>query len=86
MSTIVVLGILAFGCLLVGMIGYSTITDSIIKDQRREIARLRTENKRLEAALHGMACAKVMRVYREPINQPECTIVRNDGEDPFALW
>ena len=70
MSTIVVLGILAFGCLLIGMIGYSTMTDKVIKDQEREISRLRRDNKRLEAALAGK----------------QITVVRNDNKDPFKAW
>ena len=70
MSTIVVLGILAFGCLLIGMIGYSTMTDKVIKDQEREISRLRRDNKRLEAALAGR----------------QITVVRNDNKDPFKAW
>lgn len=50
MDWIAVLGILAFGCLIIGWLGYTRFTDSIIKEQEREIARLRTENKRLSAA------------------------------------
>lgn len=58
METIAVVGIIAFGGLLVSLIGYTTMTDSVIKDQKREIARLRNENRKLEAALIGKKCLK----------------------------
>lgn len=50
MDWIVILGILAFGCLIIGWIGYSRITDNLLKEQEREIAKLRRENQRLTTA------------------------------------
>ena len=50
MDWIVILGILAFGCLIIGWIGYSRITDNLLKEQEREIAQLRRENRRLTTA------------------------------------
>ena len=46
MDTVMVLGILALVGLIVGWIGYSAYTDSIIRDQEREIARLKSELRR----------------------------------------
>lgn len=50
MDWILILGILAFGCLIIGWIGYSRITDNLLKEQEREIAKLRRENRRLTTA------------------------------------
>lgn len=41
MDTIMALALIGFSGLIIGWIGYSTITDNIIRDQEREIARLK---------------------------------------------
>jgi hypothetical protein len=48
MDTFIVIGIVALGAIFIGFVGHCWVTNSIIKDQQREIAKLRTENKRLK--------------------------------------
>lgn len=86
MDVVFFVGMISFGLMLIGWIGYSILTNQVIRDQEREISRLIKEIEQLRTALHGRASVKNLRVYRAPINRPECTIVRNDGEDPFKEW
>jgi hypothetical protein len=41
MDTIMMIAFAALFLLMIGFIGYTTVTDSIIKDQEREIARMK---------------------------------------------
>lgn len=50
MDTFLLFGLIGFGCLILGILGYTTITNKIIKEQEREIAQLKTENKRIKSA------------------------------------
>ena len=50
MDWLLILGVLAFGGLIIGWMGYSRITDNLLKEQEREIAKLRRENRRLTTA------------------------------------
>ena len=57
MDWILILGILAFGGLIIGWIGYSRITDNLLKEQEREIAKLRRENRRLTTEMEALDLA-----------------------------
>ena len=55
MDWFLLLGIITFSILIVCFIAYATTTSSIIKDQEREIAALKTTIKRLKAKRGGNA-------------------------------
>lgn len=76
MDWLLILGILAFGGLIIGWMGYTTITDSLIKDQKREIRKLENENRKLKAAIRGSRVIKSIEIYTEP-QQPNLRIVRH---------
>ena len=78
MDWLLILGILAFGGLIIGWMGYTTITDSLIKDQKREIRKLENENRKLKAAIRGLENIKMMsnKLYASP-EKPDIVIVRH---------
>ena len=78
MDWFLILGILAFGGLIIGWMGYTTITDNIIKDQKREIRKLENENRKLKAAIRGLENIKTMpnKLYASP-EKPNIVIVRH---------
>lgn len=76
MDWLLILGILAFGGLIIGWMGYTTITDSLIKDQKREIRKLENENRKLKAAIRGSRMIKSIEVYTDP-QKPNLRIVRH---------
>lgn len=89
MDWLLILGVLAFGGLIIGWMGYTTITDSLIKDQKREIAKLRSENRRLKAALNKVEYLKSLKkircaVTRQDLREPLVTI--HNIDDPFQEW
>ena len=51
MDWFLILGMIGFGCLVLGFLGYSTTTNKIIKEQEKEIAALHTEVRRLEMTI-----------------------------------
>lgn len=89
MDWLLILGVLAFGGLIIGWMGYTTITDSLIKDQKREIAKLRSENRRLKAALNKVEYLKSIKKIRcavspQDLREPLVTI--HNIDDPFQEW
>ena len=69
-------------CLLaIFVLAYKVVTDNIIKDQERELARLRTENKRLRSALRGAKYVDNLKLSNEPV-EPSVTfhIVNPEGK------
>lgn len=74
MDVVFLVGMLGFGLMLIGWLGYSTLTNQEIRDQEREITRLITENEQLRTALRGKAQVT-----------PECTVINNE-KDPFKEW
>ena len=80
MDYFLLFGLMGFGCLIIGFLGYKFYTEKIIKDQETEIAQLRTENRRLQAALRGKQYVKSMKMSSEPatgIQRPVITIANN---------
>ncbi len=59
MDYFLLFGLIGFGLLFVGLIGYSAITKKIIKDQEQEIEILKTDNERLRSSI-----AKLERIKR----------------------
>ena len=79
-------------CLLaVFVLAHTVVTDKIIKDQERELARLRTENKRLRSALRGAKHVDNLKLSNEPV-EPSITftVVNPEGkkvlERLFEQW
>lgn len=80
-----IVGLLLIGGLLVSFICYKYYTESIIKDQEREIAKLKTENKRLYSALRGAKYVSKLVVSKNTIDFPATAKIelreRNNAED-----
>lgn len=69
-------------CLLaIFVLAYKIVTDKIIKDQDREIAALKTENKRLRSALRGAKYVDNIKLSKDPV-EPSVTfhIVNPEGK------
>ena len=67
-----ILMILAAFCLVIviaSFIGYAVMTNSIIRDQGKEIAKLRTENFRLEAKLKNKSNVRVVEIHDHRIDE-----------------
>jgi type II secretory pathway pseudopilin PulG len=47
MDTFLLFGLIGFGCLILGILGYTTMTNKIIKEQEREIEALKAVNRTL---------------------------------------
>ena len=62
------------GCLIGFFIAYSTTTSRIIKDQEKEIAKLRTSNMRLQAALRGRKYVGKVKLSGKPTNAPQAVV------------
>jgi hypothetical protein len=91
MDTIMAWFGITLALLVVCWICYSHLTSSIIKDQQREIARLKRDKKRLESAVRASREVKSIEVYTEPSRQPQkanLRIIRHtDGKDElFGEW
>ena len=90
METIMIVMGIVIGMLAVVFTAYSRITDGIIKDQQREIARLRRDNVRLSSAVRGSRLVQDIKVYSQPIEKPQkpnLRIVRRTEDDNlFGEW
>ena len=72
-------------CLLaVFVLAHTIVTDKIIKDQERELARLRTENKRLRSALRGAKYVDNLKLSNEPV-EPSMTFTVVNPEAKSVL-
>lgn len=79
-------------CLLaIFVLAYKAVTDNIIKDQERDLAALKTENKRLRSALRGAKYVDNLKLSNEPV-EPSVTIhiinpeSKKVLEDLFEQW
>lgn len=70
MDYFLLFGLIGFACCIFGFIGYATITNKIIKDQEREIAKLETENRRLKSALRGVKSINYLYLSNKPLDYP----------------
>ena len=74
MDFIVVCIFITLGIIIISFIGYKVMTDKIIKDQEKEIAKLKTETFRLQAKLKNKSNVKTIEIYDNTIapgNIPE---------------
>lgn len=70
-----IVGLLLIGGLLVSFICYKFYTESIIKDQERELAKLKTENKRLNGD-YARKSAELVKLKRiQPVKMQAIEIV-----------
>ena len=68
MSFIITLAMVMFVLLVACIIGYVFNTNSIIKDQEKQIARLSTEKIRLQAALNKASNTQVIEIHDSTVN------------------
>lgn len=71
MDYFLLFGLVGFGCLILGILGYTVTTNKIIKDQEQEIEILKTDNERLRSALRGARYVKKIVYGDYKINNPE---------------
>ena len=69
MNFIVISIFATLGILIAAFVGYSVTTGSIIRDQEKQIAKLRTENFRLKAAQHGRQHVQVVEIHDHRIDE-----------------
>jgi Tfp pilus assembly protein PilN len=70
MRSLIIIGIVALVLLAVCISFYTAYTNSIIKDQEREIAKLETENKRLKSAIRGAQYVTKIVFSDKPLDYP----------------
>lgn len=68
MSFVITLIMVLFVLLVACIIGYVFNTNSIIKDQEKQIARLSTEKIRLQAALNKVSNTQVIEIHDSTVN------------------
>ena len=73
-------------CLIVAIIAYVIVTNRIIKDQDKQIAKLNTEVFRLQAKLHRATCRKAPEVIPEVIEIHDRTIDPENVPDFSKDW
>ena len=86
MDTFLLFGLIGFGCLILGILGYTTITNKIIKDQEREIAALTTENKRLKSALRGVKSVSKIVLSDKPLDYPPTDKIKLSARDSLKEY
>ena len=87
MDWMLIVGGVAFLALFIGVAGYTTMTNKIITEQDKELARLKAENRRLEAALAGAKAVKALKKHPLYRDNPKVEIeVINNTADPFKPW
>ena len=70
-----------WGLMVFCFICYSVTTKNIIRDQEKEIATLKTHNRRLQAALRGSRFVTTIVTSKDPVKNPKA-IVKPD----FREW
>ena len=86
MDTFLLFGLIGFGCLILGILGYTTITNKIIKDQEREIAALTTENKRLKSTLRGVKTVSKIVLSDKPLDYPPTAKIMLSARDSLKEY
>ena len=81
MDTFLIVGLMGIGAIMVDFVGFKFYTDSIIDEQEKEIAALRNENRRLQAALRGSKYVTIISTSKDPVKNPKA-IIKPD----FKKW
>ena len=69
MDLLMTLAAIFFVLLIASFTGYAYMTNSIIRDQEKEIAKLRTETFRLQAKLKNKSNVRVVEIHDHRINE-----------------
>lgn len=86
MDYFLLFGLIGFGGIILGFLGYKFTTERVIKDQEREISELTKEIERYKSALRGAKYVEKIVYHKEPLEsgQLKATIkVVNKQEDLF---
>lgn len=86
MDTFLLFGLIGFGCLILGVLGLTATTNKIIKEQEREIARLKTENKRLKSALRGAKYVNKIVLSDKPLDYPPTAKIKLSARDSLKEY
>jgi hypothetical protein len=86
MDTFLLFGLIGFGCLILGILGYTTMTNKIIKEQERKIAALTTENKRLKSALRGAKYVNKIVLSDKPLDYPPTAKIKLSARDSLKEY
>ena len=84
MEKLVIIAAVIVCLLAVFVLAHTVVTDKIIKDQERELAKLRTENKRLRSALRGAKYVDNLKLSNEPV-EPSMTFTVVNPEAKTVL-
>lgn len=69
MDYFIIFGLLGFGGMIIGFIGYKVVTGNIIKELERENEILKTDNERLRTALRTKTPARQLFISSVPFNE-----------------
>lgn len=69
MTILMTLAAICLATVIVAFVGYAVTTNSVIRDQEKEIAKLRTDNFRLQAKLKNRSDVKVVEIHDHRINE-----------------
>lgn len=86
MRSLIIIAIVALVILAVCVSGYTAYTDKIIKDQEREIAQLKTENKRLKSALRGVKSVSKIVLSDKPLDYPPTAKIKLSARDSLKEY
>lgn len=86
MDTFLLFGLVGFACCILGVLGLTATTNKIIKEQEREIARLKTENKRLKSALRGAKYVSKIVLSDKPLDYPPTAKIKLSARDSLKEY
>ncbi len=75
MDFIYIFALISLAALIISLIGYIHNTNGVIRIQEKQIAKLRTENFRLQAALRGKRYVKNIEYVDEELHNPQAKII-----------
>ena len=77
MKSIIISALAVLAVLIVSLIGYIYTTNDIIRAQNKEIAKLRTENFRLQAALKNRSNVRIVEIHDDRIDSENISEFNN---------
>ena len=70
MTALLIFILFALGSIIALFVGYTLTTNSIIKDQERQLARVISENNRLRERLKKANTTEVINIYTDKAKEP----------------
>lgn len=70
MTALLIFILFALGSIIALFVGYTLTTNSIIKDQERQLARVVSENNRLRERLKKANTTEVINIYTDKAKEP----------------